>query len=226
MSESKSGKNKYRMKKNSLLRKIVIVVVLLFVVLNILRYAAYFKKEDVGVLSVIIQNDVNVELKHDIYIDENDVVYLSEDDIRDYFDGDLYFEKDATNLRRYISVSQNKILEITEGKNHMYVNGVFTKIKGQVVDRDGVYYFPISELSEVYNIDVEYLKNENRLNIDKFSEQKTTAIVNRDMKLKYKMTDISRNIEELHQGDLITIVEDMNSKWVKVKTEDYAVRIC
>lgn len=223
MSESKDGRFKFRMKKNSLLKKIVIVAVLLFIVMNVLRYAAYFKRDDGGELLVIIQNDDDIELKHDIFVDENDVIYLSEDDVREYFDKDLYYEKDASNLRRYISIAQNKILEITEGKNHMYVNGIFTKMRGEVLERNGVYYFPISELAEVYNIDIEYLKKENRLNIDKLSEEKTTAIVNRDMNLKYKMTDISKNIESLEQGDIVTIIKDMNSKWAKVKTEDYAV---
>lgn len=216
-------RNRFRIKRNSLLKKIIIVGVLLVVVLNVLRYAAYFKKEDNSVLSVIIQNNVDVELKHDIYIDENDVIYLSEEDVKEFFDKDLYYEKDSSNLRRYVSISQNKVLEITEGKNNMNVNGVFTKIKGKIIDRSGIYYFPISELSEVYNIDVEYLKAENRLNIDKLSEEKTTAIVNRDINLKYKMTDISKNLEKLEQGDKVTIIEKMNSKWIKVKTADYAV---
>ena len=106
----------------------------------------------------------------------------------------------------------------------MYVNGVFTKIKGQVIDKDGVFYFPISEFTDVYNIDVEYLKEEKRLNIDKLSEEKSVAFVNRDVNLKYKMTDISKTIEKLEQGDIVTVIQDNNdSEWVKVKTEDYVV---
>ena len=219
----KKKRFRFRMKKNSLLKKIIIVGILLVVILNIFRYAAYFKKEDNSRLFVIIQNEVKVELAHDVYIDDNDVVYLSEEDMKEYFDRDLYYEKDDSNLRRYISISDNKVLEITEDKNHMYVNGVFTKIKGKVLDKDGVFYFPISELTEIYNVEVDYLKEKNRLNIDKLSEEKTTGVVNRNTDLKYKMTNISKNIEKLEQGEVVTIVEDMDSKWVRVKTDDYAV---
>lgn len=224
MSKRSSKKRmKLKFKKDSLLGKLIIVVILLIVVLNILRYAAYFKKDDNSELSVIIQNETNVEMKHDVYIDENNVVYFSEDDMKDLFDKELYYEKDEDNLRRYISISQSKILEITEDKNHMYINGTFTKIKGKVINRDGIYYFPISELADVYNLEVDYLPDTNKLNIEKLSEEKITAIVNRDTELKYKMTSISKNVEKLSQGDTVTILDDSDKKWIKVKTKDYQV---
>ncbi len=223
MSRKSKKKMKLRIRKNSLLSKLVIVAILLVIVLNILRYAVYFKKDDNSKLIVMIQNDTNAELVHDVYIDENNVIYFSEDDMKKYFDKELYYEKDESNLRRYISISQNKILEITEGKNNMYINSTFTKIKGSVISRDGVFYFPLSELTDVYNIDVEYIKDKNRLNIDKLDEEKNVATVNRDTKLKYKMTGISKTVENLTQGDKVTILGDVNQKWIKVKTKDYQI---
>ena len=221
--KEKKKKTRLKFKKNSILKKIIIVSVLLLVIINIFRYAAYFKRDEKSGISVIIQNETNINLNNEIYVDDSGNVYLSEDDIKKFFDEDLYFEENSENLRKYISICQNKILEITEGENNMYVNGVFTKIKGKVIKRDEIYYFPISDFSEVYNIDVEYLKDMKRLNIDKLSEKKTTAVVNRDMNLKYKMTDISKNIGKVYQGEIVTILQDMNSKWVKVKTKDYSV---
>ena len=221
--KSSKRRMKLKFKKDSLLGKLIIVFILLIIVLNVLRYAAYFKKEDNSQLSVIIQNNTNVEMQHDVYIDENKIVYFSEDDMRNLFDKELYYEKDEDNLRRYISISQSKILEITEEKNHMYINGTFTKIKGKVINRDGIYYFPISELADVYNLEVDYLSDTNKLNIEKLSEEKVTAIVNRDTELKYKMTAISRNVEKLSQGDTVTVLDSSDKKWIKVKTKDYQV---
>lgn len=219
----KKQKNKIKFKKNSLIGKIILVTVLLLMVLYILRYAAYFKRDTSTEMLVIVQNDANVELANSVYIDENDIIYLSEDDLKRYLNHDLYYEKNESNMRRYISVSRNKILEITEDENHMFVNGNREKIKGKVLEKDGVYYFPISELEDVYNIEVDYLKDKNRLNIEKLSEEKIVAVVNRNIPLKYKMTNISKDIEELEQGDNVTILQDMNNGWVRVKTVDYAV---
>lgn len=221
--KGKSKKRRIRVKKDSLLRKIVLVFILLLVVLNILRYAAYFKKEDDSEMKISIQNDVNIELAHDVYIDENNVIYLSEDDMREYFDKELYYEKNDSNMRRYISVCQNKVLEITESENHIFVNGAREKIKGAIIERDGVFYFPISELQNVYNIEIDYLEDKNRLNIEKLSEEKVVAVVNRSTNLKYKMTWLSKNVERLQQGETVTIVQKMDNSWVKVKTSDYDV---
>lgn len=221
--KEKSNKRKLKFKKDSLLSKLLIVAILLFIVLNILRHAAYFKRDFDEGMMISIQNEINVELAHDIYIDENNVIYLSEEDMKTYLDNELYYEKDESNMRRYISISQNKILEITENKNHMFVNGNREKIKGAVIDKDGVFYFPISELENVYNIKIDYLKEKNRLNIEKMSEEKTVAVVNRNINLKYKMTAISKNIDKLEQGENVTIVEDMGNGWVRIKTADYDV---
>lgn len=214
---------KVKFKSNNLVSKVVLVFFLVITVLYIFRYAAYFKRNTEESMLVSIQNLTDVELTHPVYIDENNIVYLSEEDVREYLDQELYYEKNSSNMRRYISISQNKILEITEKQNHIFVNGTREKIKGAVIEREGIYYFPISELEKVYNIKVDYLKDKNRLNIEKLSEEKLVAVVNRDIKLKYKMTNISKDIEELFQGDNVTIVQDMNNDWVKVKTEDYAV---
>lgn len=223
MNMSSKKKIKLRIKKNSILRKLIIVFILLIVVLNVLRYAGYYKRDDNSSLVVMIQNDSDVQMAHDVYFDENNVIYFSEDDMKNFFDKELYYEKDESNLRKYISISQSKILEITEEKNHMYVNGTFTKIRGSVINRDGVYYFPISELENVYNINIEYLKDKNRLNIDKLSEEKTVATVNRNIDLKYKKTNLSKTVKKLSQGDKVTIIDQSDSKWVKVKTDDYQV---
>lgn len=221
--KAQKKKIKIKLKKNSLLSKIILVAILLVVILYILRYAAYFKRDTSDEMAIIIQNQSNIELENSVYVDENDIVYLSEADVRKYLNQDLYFEKNDSNMRRYISISQNKILEITENENHIFVNGTREKIRGKVLERDGVYYFPISELEKVYNIEVDYLKDFNRLNIEKLSEEKVVAVVNRNMPLKYKMTNISKNIKELEQGDNVTIMQDMNNGWVRVKTVDYAV---
>ncbi len=223
MNKKTNNKRRLKMRKNSLLGKLILVTILLIIVLNILRYAAYFKKEDYSIIKVIIQNEANVELENDVYIDENNVIYFSEADIKKYFDEGLYYEKDENGSRRYFSISQSKILDITENQNLMYVNNVLNNISGKVFEKDGVYYFPISELTDVYNLEIEFLSDINTVNIEKLSEEKITAVVNREVNLKYKMTEISRNVKKLEQGETVTILEEMNDKWIRVKTSDYRV---
>ena len=222
MSRSAKKKTKLKIRKNSLLYKLILVTFLLIIILNILRYAAYFKKEDSSI-KVMIQNEVNVELENEIYIDDKQVVYLSEADIKKYFDKNLYYEINENNKRKYFSLAQNKLLEITEDENCIHINSQQINISGKLMKKDGIYYFPISELVDVYNLDVNYIAENRVVNIEKLSEENIVAVVNRDIKLKYKMTDISRTVKLLEQGEVVTVIEEMNSKWVRVKTSDYKV---
>ncbi len=216
-------KYRLRLKRNSLIFKIALVVILLILIWTIFRYAAYFERDDEGKIQVSIQNETNIELVNDIYIDENKIVYLSEDDMKNYFDNEMYYEQINDNQRKYISISNNQVLEITENEYHSFINDTRYKIRGTLLKHNNLYYFPISELERVYNIDVEYLPDKKRVNIERLNEEKVVATINRDTDLKYKMTNLSKNVQQLKQGDKVTIIEKMNSSWVKIKSSDYAV---
>ncbi len=212
-----------RLKRNSLIFKVTLVAILLFLIWMIFRYAAYFEKDIEGQVQVSIQNEANIELVHDVFVDDNGIVYLSEDDMKNYFDNEMYYEELENAQRKYISIANNQVLEITENQYHIFINDNRYKIRGTLQKKENNYYFPISELERVYNIDVEYLKDKNRINIEKLNEEKIVATVNRETDLKYKMTNLSKNVQKLEQGDKVSIIEKMNSSWVKIKTADYAV---
>ncbi len=205
---------------SNLLTKIALVLILLLIVLNVLRYAAYFEKDVDGNVQISIQNDTNVELEHDVYIDENNVIFLSEDDMKNYFDKDLYYENIENNKRKYISVFENKILEINEDENNMFINDERYKIKAAVINRDGIYYFPISELKNVYNLNINFSSDMKRINIEKLSDKKVVATINKETKVKYKMTDISKNVTTLEKDTQVEIVGKMDKSWTKIKTPD------
>ncbi|MBR3153080.1 MAG: SH3 domain-containing protein [Clostridia bacterium] len=211
------GKRKRR--KTSLYKRLFIVFLELIVVLTILRYAAYFKKEvDDGKIHLVLDNSEVESLENDIYVDDNNIVYLSEEDVKELFDKNIYEEKKEDNNIRVVSTCENKVLTMDEGENHVFINGVRTKIKGSLQKKEDEYYLPISELQNVYNIEVNYIKESNRLDIEYFSKSKETAQINKDIDLKYKMKTLSRNVQKLEQGDSVVIVEDMDGSWTRVKT--------
>ena len=61
----KKKKTRLKFKKNSILKKIIIVGVLLLIIINIFRYAAYFKRDENKGISVIIQNETNISLNNE-----------------------------------------------------------------------------------------------------------------------------------------------------------------
>ncbi|MBR3132769.1 MAG: SH3 domain-containing protein [Clostridia bacterium] len=211
------GKRKRR--KTSLYKRLFIVFLELIVVLTILRYAAYFKKEnDDGKIHLVLDNVEIDNLKNDIFVDDNNIVYLSEDDVKEYFDKSLYEEKKDNDKVKIVSTCLNKVLAIDEGENHIFINGVRVKIKGSLQKKNGEYYLPISELQSVYNIELEFIKDSKRLDIEYLYKAKKTAQINKNTKLKYKMKNLSRSIQDLEQGETVVIVEDMEGSWTRVKT--------
>lgn len=209
-----------RFKKNSLLKKLIIVALLLFIVYNAFKIAILYRKNQSRELVISIHDDVGVTLAHDPII-EDEVVYFSEEDIKKYFDDELYYE-DEDGLRRYISALETRVLDIKENENKITINGEEQQIKGQLKKVNDVYYFPISELEDVYNIKVDYNSDVNRINVDKLYKEKVVGYANFRLNIKSEKKVLSKVVEKVNRGDRLTIVDSSDKNWYKVKTDDYA----
>ena len=78
--------------------KIAIVVGILIIVAAILIIVPNFKKDkNEGKVNFILNNNnVTSKLKKDIFIDENTkAVYVSKEDMENYFDGQIYYDKET-----------------------------------------------------------------------------------------------------------------------------------
>ena len=211
---------KLKFKKDSLLRKIIIVAVLLFIVYNVFNLAILFRHDNSNEMIISIQNDVGITLVHEPKI-EDDVVYISEDDMRKYFDSEMYTEEENGTVR-FVSVVQTRVLDLVENENKIQINGIEQNIKGKLQKIDDIYYFPISDLEEVYNIKVDYLKDLNRLNIERLSREKIVGYANGKLNIKSEKKTFSKVVEKVYRGDTLTIVDGNDKNWYKVKTSDYA----
>lgn len=211
---------KLRFKKNSLLKKLIIVAALLFIVLNIIKVAILYRKDDTNEMIISIHNDVGVTLAHEPII-EDEVVYFSEDDMKKYFDNELYYEEED-GLRRYISVVPTRVVDLKENENKKNVNGEEEPIKGCVKKVNNIYYFPITDLEDVYNIKVHYLADKNRLHVDKLSLEKNMGYANYKLNIKSEKKVLSKVVAKVKRGDTLIIVDDSDKNWYKVQTTDYA----
>ena len=124
-----------------------------------------------GKVHLILDNDLISELESDIYIDNNDIIYLSKDDMTNLFDSNLYEEKTENNTVKLISTCENKIMTIVENENHIFVNGVRKKIRGSLINKDDTYYIPISELQDIYNIELNYINDKKVVDIEFLSKE-------------------------------------------------------
>lgn len=198
-------------------KKALIIAVLLIVVALVLIVSPNFKKDpNEGKLNFIINNNnVTSKLKHDIFIDDNGVVYVSKDDMENYFDGQIYYDKENEQL---ITTSDTKVAVISLTNKSMKVNGADVKMLGTVLKKDGNLYIPISELDKVYNIEVENINN-SVITVDSLDRKLIKADTTKKLNVKYNTKLITRTVDKLDVGEKVIIISEKDG-FTKVRTKN------
>lgn len=196
-------------------KKIAIVVVLLVIAVAILIVSPNFKKDpNEGKINFIINNkNVTASLKKDIFIDDNEVVYASKDDIANFFDGQIYYDKENEQVT---TTSDTKVAVLSLKDKTMKVNGAERKLLGTVVRKDGTLYIPISELNGVYNIEVANINN-SVITIDSLDRELVKADATKKMSVKYNKKLISKTVDKVGAGEKLIIISE-NDGWTRVRT--------
>lgn len=196
-------------------KKLLIIVILMLVAVGVLLVSPNFKKDpNEGKINFIINNNnVTGKLRHDIFIDEKGVVYVSIDDMKNYFDGEIYHDKENDQL---ITTSDTKVAVISLKDKTMKVNGALVKLLGTVVRKDGNLYIPISEMGNVYNIDVENINN-SVVTVDSLDREFVKADAKKNIKVKYNTKFISKTVDSVEAGQKVVIVSEKDG-FTKVRT--------
>lgn len=203
-------------KANKTILKIIIVGAMLAIVSVILMVAPnYIKDKNANKINFIINNNnVTAKLKNAIFINENGVIYLSKEDAKNYFDGQIYYDKENSQI---ITTSDTKVAVISLQEKKMTINGAEKQLIDTAVRRDGTIYIPISEMGGVYNIEVNKIKDENVVIIDSLDREFIKADVNKNVSVKYKAKALSKTVEKLKTGDKLVWISE-NNGWVKIRT--------
>ena len=147
-----------RLKKesNKTIYKIIVVLIFLIGIIMVLQYSGNYVVDEITDKANLIINNGNVtkSLKLDMFIDENETVYISKQDIENFFDPYVYYDEKYNQI---ITGSNTKIASIVVGSNEMYVNSSKVNISAPIIEKEGEYYIPFSELDDVYNVDTQYI---------------------------------------------------------------------
>lgn len=217
-----SNKKKNRIRRNNKkgdsffkrYRRIIIVLLELFIVCLVFKYAQNYVKDD-NDLKIYINSD-NVSFKYEPFI-EDGTLYLSIEDVDNFLDANTYYEENNNEENYLISISGNKIIRLIENSKEVEINDTVDEIEDSFKTKEGIYYLPISDIESVYNIEIQEHTDNNIINIDKLSKEKKSAYLQNNTKLKYKDTIFSRTIENLKKDEQVTIVNS-GEKWTKVQS--------
>lgn len=195
--------------------KIGIVVALIIIVIAILLVSPNFKKDPYeNKLNLIINNkNVTGSLKKDIFVGDNGVIYLSKDDIQNYFDGQVYYDKENEQV---ITTSDTKVAVISLKEKKMKVNGSEVQLLQTAIKKEGIIYLPISELGKIYNIEVSNI-NSKIITIDSLDKEMIKADASKNISVKYNTKLISKTLDKVKQGEKVVWISEKDG-YAKVRT--------
>ncbi len=218
---NKHSKNERKIGKNIL--KLVIIALFVLAIIIIFHIASnnYVIDDIKGKTNLIINNtNVTKNLKADVYI-QNNVVYISQSDIKNFFDNSIIYDEQYNQL---ITCAEKKVATLPIGVNKIELNSASINIKSGVIEKDGIYYVPISELGNVYNTQTSYNEGTNIVTVDSLDKAYIVATLKKDISVKFKPTGISKTVAKVKKGDTLIIANRSDypvpNGWTRVRTED------
>ena len=221
IAKSVEEKNKQKTKKNPILgaiKRIIIVGVLLILAVFILDTSKYYKNDDITDKTNVIINNNNVtaRLKKEIII-ENDEIFMSMNDIKNFFDNYIY-EDEAQD--KIITTYDENIAEVFFSGSHMNVNDSAQRVDAVAIKRDDIIYLPISEMINVYNIELKYIEKTNIVTMDSIKREQIKAEASKKIAVKDYARVLSRTVDKVEAGEMLIIISKREDGWTKVRTEN------
>lgn len=204
---------------NKTIRKIIITLIFLACICVTLKYAQNYIRNDITDRANLIVNNNNIttDLEKNVFI-ENGVVYIAKEDISNFFDQYIYYDE---KYNKIITGSETRIASMTVGEKKMNNNGAEVNIVAPVLEKDETYYIPFSELDEIYNVETKYIEETNTIVVESKNRKSVVADSNKDNRVKYKPTAISRTVDKIKRGEAVTLVNGSEEDgWIQVRTKN------
>ena len=202
-------------------KKIIIItgiVIIVFIVLFVIAMIAnnYIILDNSTTTNLIINNtNVTSNLRNEI-IQEDGVIYLSEDDIANFFDKHIYLEEENNKI---ITTYDKKIAEVSLEENVININGADKNTSAHAIERDGVIYIPISEMTEVYDIEIDNIQDTKIITMDSLDRGQKKAMVTSNLAVKSSTNFIARTVDRVKEGDTVIIISS-DEGYSRIRTEN------
>ncbi|MCI8273492.1 MAG: hypothetical protein HFJ55_05370 [Clostridia bacterium] len=205
-------------KKENVLKRIIIVLIFLTVVAFVLIKAQnYLMENNRGEESLILNNNnITGKLKHEVKVQDG-IVYISMDDVKNFFDKYIYIEDEINEI---VTTYDKKIASIGFEVKKMTLNGSTKKTNASAIKDGDVVYLPISEMSDVYNMEIANLEKSKTIIIDSLNREQIKAYTKSKISVKWKKDILSRTVDKVAKGGIVIAISKDEDGWTKVRTEE------
>ena len=211
------SKNKIE-KKKKIITKIfftILALIIIFIIAMFLNNVLVLDKNK-KINLVINNNNINSNLKNDILI-EDDIIYLSKSDIANFFDKYIYEEKDTNQI---ITTYEKKIAAIGFDDNVVNINGSNKNIHAHAIKKDNNVYLPISEISDVFNVEITNNEKSKVITMDSLDREQKKAIVKSNISVKSSKKFMAKTIDKIKKGDTVIVISSDDKGNTKIRTEN------
>lgn len=217
----KGKRERSKTKSNSFfitIRRLVIVFILLATAIFSLETAKYYVKDDITSTTNLIINNSNVtaRLKQELILKDNQI-YISVRDIKNFFDNYIYEEE---QIDKIITTYGKKIAEIGFEDQIIKINGSSRKINRAAIKKDDQIYLPITEMTDVYDIELKYIEETNIVTMDSLDREQIKAAVSKNVNVKDYSKTLSRTVDKVKKGEMVIVISETDDGWTKVRTEN------
>ena len=209
-------KEQVEKKKKNIIR--IFIIILAIIILGIIAYIAndYIILGKNETTNLVINNtNVTGNLKEDIFIDGENI-YLSKQDLSNFFDKYIYEDEENNKI---ITTYEDKIATIGFDENKIEINGSEVSTKAHAIEKEEAIYLPITELKDVYGIEIEYIEDSDTITIDSIAREQKKAIVNGNLAVKSSTNFIAKTIDRVKKGDYVIVISD-DGKNARIRTEN------
>ena len=208
------SKEEVEKKKKTIIR--IFIAIIAIIILCIAGYIAndYIILGKNKTTNLVINNtNVTGNLKQDVFID-GDNIYLSKQDLSNFFDKYIYEDEENNKI---ITTYEDKIATIGFDENEIEINGSTVSTYAHAIEKDDSIFIPITELKDVYGIEIEYIANTDIVTIDSVSREQKKAIANGNLAVKSSTNFIAKTVDRVKKGDYVIVISD-DGKNAKIRT--------
>ena len=164
---------------------------------------------------VINNKNVTSNLKNDIVIEDN-IIYLSKADIANFFDKYIYDEEETNQI---ITTYDKKMASIGFEENTITINGSKKDIYAHVIKKGEEEYLPISEMKDVYDIEIQNIENTKVITMDSLNKEQKRAIVASNLPVNSSTEIVAKTLDRVKKGDSVIVVSS-DKGYSKIRTQN------
>ena len=133
-----------------------------------------------------------------------------------FFDKYIYEEPETNQI---ITTYNKKIAAIGFEENKITVNGSEKDIYASAINENGDIYLPISEMQDVYDIEIQDIPETKVVTIDSLDREQRKAIVSSNISVKSSTNLIAKTVDRIEKGSTVVVIET-KGKYTRVRTEN------